>query len=1237
MQKRNLITTFMLLGIAALWLFEYQSVEAKSEESAIENFDEVRDWNVFKPQETKLKLTTEKGLKGNCICLDYDLGEKKLYIVISKDFSIKLPQNYEFSFYVKGISPNNNLEFKLVDENENTYWETFEHFQFPNNWKKVAIKKSDISYAWGPKPGVELTEVKRIEFAISDGTGGKGKVYIDEMAITSLPLSPEAEDGVLKNPGFEKGLKHWEKKGNAKAIDCYSFHPHKGKLSFGIGNDDGPTQASGEISQNIQLPYEISAGEVFIFSMWMMGEGKYTGNAYLTLTFLGANHNLLKLCHSEIYGGRFNWKKATVSGKAPRGTRSIRVKCVSENMKTGQGASFVWFDNGNVDNPVVSASSFLEELYAPQNVIQKKGIWHSKHSDNQWIKVNFRRIKKFGGLFIDWDKDYTKNYAILISDDAKKWSSVYEVEKNSEGLDRIYLNETYAQFVKIECKKSSSGKGFGIKSIELKDPDEGITLKEYYEMVAKYSSAYFPRWLIKQQAYWTIVGVEGDENEAILCEDGTIEPHKRGFSIMPFLYLDGRPVTRSDAEIAQSLEKFYLPIPSVKWKYDNVEMNVKLFAFGEPGKSIVYAIYTIKSNKNEKVSGKLFLTVRPFQVYPPWQGGHDGFAPIYKINYVNNAIKINDKFRIFPLIKPTAFGSTSGSKGFKFPFRVPSPPELKSDISAFIKRGIIPEKRDIEDDEGFASCALEYEFELKPGKCEEFFIAISLHKTEPELNIKMQREKIKAKIEKMLGKRIAFWESKVDGVEIDIPERDLINAMKANIGFNLITKDGPALQPGSRSYDKAWMRDGSIQASSLLKMGLTEEARDFINWMARFQLNTGEMPPVIDNKAQDPLWEEKPPHNLKEFDSQGELIWSILEYYCFTNDKGFLESKWTNVIKALKFLEQLRKQRLTDEYNVDDPEKRRFYGILPPSRSHEGYWLAHSYWDDWWALKGWKDAKTIAEILGKNHSIRWMGNEYNDFLRCLCDSIKTTAKFKNVDYIPGCAEKGDFDPTSVAVAINYGGELENVEKYLKPYLKNTFDRYYKDIESRLKPGASYVFTPYEARNVPVFIYTGQKERALTLLRFLVKCCRPQNWYQLAEVVNSDVRNPCYIGDMPHTWVGAEFINGVRTLFVYEKDDSLILGAGIDEKWLERKQGVSVKNLPTYFGKISYMVKKEGDILKIKVSGKAKPEKGFVFKSPFLKKEIKEVKIDGKNWSNFSDNEVVFDKLPVKISITQIQR
>ena len=89
------------------------------------------------------------------------------------------------------------------------------------------------------------------------------------------------------------------------------------------------------------------------------------------------------------------------------------------------------------------------------------------------------------------------------------------------------------------------------------------------------------------------------------------------------------------------------------------------------------------------------------------------------------------------------------------------------------------------------------------------------------------------------------------------------------------------------------------------------------------------------------------------------------------------------------------------------------------------------------------------------------------------------------------------------------------------------------------------------------------------------------------MVHRNPREPAFIGDMPHTWVGSDFIRSTLDFFVYEKDDALILAAGVADAWLD--QGITVENISTHFGLVSYTMKRENGavVLRMKTRPKAR--------------------------------------------------
>ncbi len=1144
--------------------------------------EDTASWRVLKPRGTSLDLSSREGLSGNALCLDYDLDPDNLYVVAHKDVTATLPSNYEFSFYIRGVSPRNNLEFKVIDERSNTFLKVWKNYRFSEEWTKLVVTKRDLRYGWGPAAGAKLEEVVSVEFAITSGRGGQGEVLIDELTLHALPAPPprppmkarasssESPEHIAQYAVDDSFATKWRSKAlNAEwlEIDLGKSTPMAGLVLHWAahGNYDILLSPDGETWQRVYSQDDADGGL------------------------------------DEVYFRKTKARFVKISGKkiaTRNGYQLLEVEIIEPDKGVSMRAS--------------SERKKEEASKAMDGNLQTQ--WHSKGTGEEWMRVDLQGQKAFGGLVIHWGKDYAQSYEIQHSCNGMNWSTVHSAANQNGGIDKVYLEETEARFLRILCKESGTGDGYAITNIELKAPDEEMTVTTFYQLAAAEHPGCYPRWLSNEQAYWTIVGTPEDVKEGVICEDGTLEPHKRGFTIMPLLSVDGKLVTRNEAEVTQSLKKNYLPIPSVHWNYGDLRMDIQLIAHGG-AQSSTYARYTLRNDGQNEIDGNLFLVVHPIQIYPPWQANTDGFSPIKSIAYSEGVIQLDEGRKIFLLTKPETFAAKGGT------FQVGEP--VDGDIVDDVARGTWPNATNAEDPEGFASGAAVYPFGLRPGESREIFVAVPLHDAPPVLRPGMVQTLLKAEYETMLRETVTFWESKVECVDVHIPDQALVDMWKANVAYNLITKDGPGFQPGSRSYDKAWMRDGGVAAIALLKMGLTEEIKDFLSWMAGFQFESGEVPPIIDNKHEDPLWEEK--QGLQEFDSQGQFVHVILQYYHFTKDREFLEEMYPKIVKALEFLTELRERRATPEYR-DDPEKRIFYNILPESRSHEGYWLAHSYWDDFWALAGWKDGKTIARILGHEDQAEWMETEYQKLKKGVYDTIALVMERNEIDYIPGCAEKGDFDPTSTAAAIVFCDELENMPQ---PQLKNTFDRFFDDLSHRFEPGAEFVLTPYEIRTVLAYLFMGQKERARKLLSFMVDCRRPPGWNHLAEVVHSDYRFPCYIGDMPHTWVGAGFINSARGLFLYEKDDALILGAGIDPRWLEEGRPISIESFPSYFGLVSYEMERNGDTVRARISGDAAPPHGFILKSP-LDESPSGILVNGNLLTKQSNMDACFNTLPAEV-------
>jgi hypothetical protein len=240
-------------------------------------------------------------------------------------------------------------------------------------------------------------------------------------------------------------------------------------------------------------------------------------------------------------------------------------------------------------------------------------------------------------------------------------------------------------------------------------------------------------------------------------------------------------------------------------------------------------------------------------------------------------------------------------------------------------------------------------------------------------------------------------------------------------------------------------------------------------------------------------------------------------------------------------------------------------------------------------------------------------------------------KNANIDYIPGCAELGDFDATSTTIGLSPGGELGKIPE---PQLHNTFDKYYRYFTERKTNEKIINYTPYEMRTIGSFVLLDQKKRAEEALDFFMRDRRPAAWNQWGEVVWREAETPKYIGDMPHTWVGSDFIRSVLAMFLYEResDNAVVLAAGIPDVWIRDTAGVAIRGLRTYDGMVNYSLKMKGTRLLAEISGTISvPGHTVLLKSP-LSLKIRSATVNGTKAAVPPSGEIRLKKLPARVEL-----
>jgi len=769
------------------------------------------------------------------------------------------------------------------------------------------------------------------------------------------------------------------------------------------------------------------------------------------------------------------------------------------------------------------------------------------------IELDLGYRREFGGLVLRWaDGARAASYDISLSADRRSWSPPIRVANGNGGTDWIRMEESEARYIRL-----SGIAGPALAEVEVRPLEFGASANAFVTAVAAEAPrGHFPRGFVAEQNYWTLVATPAGGDSGLMDESGAIELGRRGFSIEPFVRDGERLLGWADVEASQSLADGALPIPKVTWRGAGWTLTTTAFADGRQG-GWLNARYVLRNDGAAARELELVLAVRPFQVNPPQQFLNitGGVSPIARLDGDEDVLRVNDRFALRMLEDADEVALSRFQDGVQ-PFAVPS-----------TRSGRI-----LDDPSGLASAAYVYRLRLAPGESRTIGWVAPLGDMLSRAGYRPPEAEAAA----------AVWREALGDVRVTGPEaaRPALDTLRTALGHVLATREGAALRPGSRSYARAWIRDGAMMSTALLRMGLAQPAIRFLEYYAPFQYPNGKVPCCVDARGADPV---------PEHDSHGQLIHLVAQVHRFAPDEGRLRRLWPNVRAAADHIETLRQSTRIAANRRENG--RPLYGLLPPSISHEGYSArpAYSYWDDFWALIGLQDALWLARELGLDADARLLEARTEEFRGDILASLAAARTVHGIDFMPGAADLGDFDATSTTVAL----APADLQHLLPPApLAATFERYWAEFTARRDGRRDWeAYTPYEWRNVGAFVRLGWRERAGQLFDFFMADRRPEAWNQWAEVVGREPRAPRFIGDMPHGWVASDYINALLDMLAYERsgDGALVIGAGLPDAWLAGG-GIAVERLRTRHGLLSYRLGASGGRLRLtyRLEGRAPP-------------------------------------------------
>ena len=681
-------------------------------------------------------------------------------------------------------------------------------------------------------------------------------------------------DGVTMNHSTGKGVA-----GNAIRID-YDF-----------------TKGSGY--GGIQKFFPLELPENYEFTFWLKAESPSNN---FEIKFIDSTGNNVWWVNNRNYTFPGEWKKIRIKkrhiefawgpaeGREPE--RFDRIEFTVASSVGGRGT--LWIDDLRFEPlaperhswpaPALSASSsarrHLPGLIADGS---DETFWQSRKAGRASINVDFIVKREFGGVQIRWMEGHQAgSFEIYLSDDGRSWDKAYSASSNRGEVSFVRLPEAEARYLRLEMAEPSADGTFSIKEIEFPDVGSTKTPNEFLIYCAKNSPpGNYPEYFSERASYWSVTGVNNDTREALINESGMVEVDKSLFSIEPMLKTGDSLVNWSNIHPVQSMvfpgasgETDFAP--SVTWQIDGLKFVTGVSSGGIANvNSMLYIGYSFENLSDRPVDFEFYLLVRPFQVNPYYQflntiGGSGKISTIRE--EPGGLITADDKVII--LTRPCdSFGAAAFDEG---------------NVVDMLREGRMPHGKEATDKAGMANGVLKYSMHLKPGEREEFFAAVPYH-GRSSIEEGMDPEEIPGAFYRAAD----FWRTKTDHIRLNLPASAdrIIDTWRSNLVYILINRDNVGIQPGSRSYERSWIRDGALTSSALLKSGIVEEVRDFIEWYSSFQYESGKVPCVVDSRGPDPV---------PEHDSHGELIYLIREYFNFTGDTVFLPRRtcWLSLMTS---------------------------------------------------------------------------------------------------------------------------------------------------------------------------------------------------------------------------------------------------------------------------------------------------------------------------------------------------
>jgi len=431
-----------------------------------------------------------------------------------------------------------------------------------------------------------------------------------------------------------------------------------------------------------------------------------------------------------------------------------------------------------------------------------------------------------------------------------------------------------------------------------------------------------------------------------------------------------------------------------------------------------------------------------------------------------------------------------------------------------------------------------YDLVLAPGASRDLVVKLPYTPTDPD-DPWLQQART-ADFDTYLASTAAFWRDMVGrGMRIDLPERKVVDAFRANLVYDLLARDKRGADyvqtVNEFHYHAFWLRDASYIARAYDVTGYPDIAGQVLAFFGGWQQEDGNF---VSQGGQ--------------YDGWGQTLWAYGQHYRLTRDRAFAQRVLPAVNRAVDWLDSAR---------ATDP--MHLMPATTPGDNEEitGHVTGH----DFWALAGLHGAIDIADGVGDGGAAGTFRRAYDDLKKALLTQLQRSTASTGGYIQPGLDGPGGQD----------WGNMMSVypEQVLDPHapmvsatLDSTRAKYAEGIMTY--GDGAWLHDYLTMKNTETEVIRGDQETALQELYAVL--LHTSSTHAGFEYSVRPWGSRDFGGNLaPHGWFAAKYRTLLRDMLVREEGKDLHLLSVVSPAWITAGESIIVTGAPTDFGPVDF--------------------------------------------------------------------